>query len=107
MKITKGKSIVADNVVVYYSVFTKAIGLMFSKPKNLLFVFEKEDIIPLHTFFVFYPIDVVYLDKNKKVVEKAHMKPFTYYKPKNKSKYVVEFGKGLKQNLSIGNKLTF
>ena len=107
MKITKGNSIVANDVNIYSSVFTKAIGMMFSQPKNLLFVFEKEDIIPLHTFFVFFPIDIVYLDKNKKVVEKTCMKPFAYYKPKNKAKYVIEFGKSIKQNIRISDKLSF
>ena len=38
-------------------------------------------------FFVFFPIDVLFLDKNKKVVElKENFKPFSIYFPKNKAK---------------------
>ena len=36
--------------------FSKTIGLMFSKKKNLLFEFDKEQRIPLHNLFVFYTI---------------------------------------------------
>lgn len=80
------------------SAWGKARGLMFSKKKNLMFVFNKETIIPLHNFFVFFPIDVLFLDKNKKIVEiKKNFKPFSYYKPKNKAKYVVEIAKNKKE----------
>ena len=42
-------------------------------------------------FFVFYKIDVLYLDENKKVIEiKKNFKPFSSYTPKNKAKYVIE-----------------
>lgn len=68
---------------------------MFSKQKNLIFPFNKEKIIPLHMWFVFYPIDVIYLDKNKKIVEiKENFKPFSYFSPKNKAKYVIELKNG-------------
>lgn len=73
------------------SIWAKARGLMFSKKKNLIFVFDDEKRRSLHMFFVFFPIDVLFLDKNKKIVEiKRDFKPFSFYKPKNKSKYVIE-----------------
>ena len=71
--------------------FSKVRGLMFSRKKNLMFVFEKEKLIPLHMWFVFFPIDVLFLDKGKKIVEiKRNLRPFSLYWPKNKAKYVVE-----------------
>ena len=71
--------------------WSRARGLMFSKKRNLMFVFDKEKRIPLHMFFVFFPIDVLFLDKNKRIVEiKKNFKPFTFYKSKEKAKYVVE-----------------
>ena len=68
---------------------------MFSvKPKTLIFIFNKEKIIPLHMFFVLYPIDVLFLDKNRIVVEKKeNFKPFTFYTPKKKAMYVIELPK--------------
>jgi len=85
------------------SVFSKALGLMFhTKPKSLIFQFNKEQLIPLHMCFVFFPIDVVFLNSNKKVVEiKENFKPWTYYSPKNKAKYVIELPKDTIKNSRI------
>lgn len=72
------------------SVWSKARGLMFSRKKNLVFVFSKEQRVWLHSFFVFFPIDVYFLDENKKIIEKTRLKPFCFYRAKEKAKYVVE-----------------
>ena len=73
------------------SILSKTIGLMFSRKKNLLFVLGKEQRIPLHNFFVFYPINLVFLDKNKKIIEiKKNFKPFTFYTSKKKASYLLE-----------------
>ncbi|MBI2135921.1 DUF192 domain-containing protein [Candidatus Woesearchaeota archaeon] len=77
---------------------SKSIGLMFSRRNNnkaLVMEFNKEQKVPLHMFFVFYPIDILYInvgdDGNKKIIEiKENFMPFTFYFPKNKAKYVVE-----------------
>jgi hypothetical protein len=67
------------------SIFSKARGLMFTCPiKNfgLVFFFGKETIVSLHMFFVFYSIDVLFLDKKGKIVDmKEKFKPFTVYIP--------------------------
>ena len=68
-------------------------GLMFSKPKNLIFVLNRETRFGaiVHMFFVFYSIDIYWLDKNKKVIDKRiNFKPFRIAVPKSKAKYVVE-----------------
>ena len=42
-------------------------------------------------FFVFFPIDILFLDKNKKIIEiKKNFRPFSFYKSREKAKYVVE-----------------
>lgn len=42
-------------------------------------------------FLVFYPIDVLILDKDKIIVEiKRNFKPFTFWNAQKKGKYVVE-----------------
>ncbi len=88
--------VIAQDCKVLYSVLSKAIGLMFSfKPRPLVFVFDKEQHIHLHMFFVFFPIDVLFLDKDKKVVEiKENFLPFTVYNPRNKALYVIELPMG-------------
>ena len=69
---------------------SKAVGLMFSGRKRIVMVFKKEKIVPLHTVFVFFPIQVEFLDARKKIVEKTVMKPFSFYSSKKKARFVVE-----------------
>ncbi len=76
------------------SFLSQARGLMLRSKKNLIMEFPEERYISLHNFFVFYPIDVYVLDKNKKVVEeKKNFKPFTLWTSSVKGKYVIEIGK--------------
>ncbi len=95
------------------SVNAKAIGLMFSrkiKDKGLVFVFDDEAKRDLHMFFVFYPIDVLFLDKRKKVAElKENFRPFTLYIARKKAQYVIELPAGTirKSKTTLGNKITF
>ena len=73
------------------SSWEKARGLMFYKKRNLIFIFDKVERISLHMWFVFFPIDVLFLDSDKKIVEiKKDFKPFTFYRSKTPAKYVVE-----------------
>jgi hypothetical protein len=85
---------------------SKCMGLMFSKKKTIVLEFKKEKIIPLHMLFVFFPIDVLFLDKNRKIVEiKRNFRPFTSYTPKNKAKYAVEIPH--RTGFRIGGIVTF
>lgn len=92
--------------------FSRSIGLMFSKKedKALVFEFPYERKVSLHMFFVFYPIDVVFLDGERKVVEvKENFKPFAVYNPKRNAKYVIEMPAGSvkKFNVKINDKVEF
>lgn len=104
------KTLLARNAKICKGIFSKSIGLMFSRKKTLIFIFKKEKIVPLHMLFVFYPIDVLFLNKSKVVVEKKkNFMPFTFYTPKNKAKYVVELPiKTIKKTKTmLGNKIEF
>ena len=82
------------------SFWKKFKGLMFSKPRNLVFVLDRETKYGaiVHMFFVFYAIDIYWLDKDKKIVDKRiNLKPFRIAIPKEKSKYIVE----LKRNYDL------
>lgn len=73
---------------------SKSRGLMFSRPKNIALEFKKPKRIGLHTFFVFYPIDVLFLDETKRVVEiKKDFRPFRFYSSIAKAKYAIELGR--------------
>jgi len=88
------------------SVFSQAIGLMFSKRKNLVMVFSEERKIKLHNWFVFYGIDVLVLDSSRRIVEiKNNFKPFRFWSSIRKGKYVVELG--VKGEYGVGDELEF
>ena len=84
---------------------------MFSrKNKTLIFIFNKEKIISLHMFFVFYPIDVLFLNKKKQVVEiKENFKPFRIMIPKKPAKYIIELPNNTikKSKTKLGDTLSF
>jgi len=105
------KTIISKKYCLCKSNASKARGLMFRiKPKPLIFVFEKEKIVSLHMMFVFFPIDVVYLNKNKKVVEiKSNFRPFRLYSPKKNAMYVIELPENTikKSRTSIGDSISF
>ena len=75
-----------------------------------VFVLRKEQRYPLHMWFVFFPIDVLYLDSDKYIVEiKEYFKPFSLYFPKQKARYVIELPEGTisTKNLRIGDRIEF
>ena len=88
------------------NLFSRLRGLMFSFPKNdgLLFKFNKEVFVSLHMFFVFFPIDIVYINKNKIVIKiKKRVLPFVPFIAPVKCKYILEL-KNCK-NIKIGDKV--
>ena len=104
--------IIWHNAKLCDDVFSKLVGLMFLKNKKiaLIFKFNKEKSIALHMFFVFHPIGVLFLDKNKIVVDKKeNFMPFTFYKSRKKAMYAVElpFGVIKKTKTIIGDKIRF
>ncbi len=84
---------------------------MFSKPdKGLVFMFKKEKIVNLHMFFILHPIDVLWLDKNKKVVKiKENFKPFRIVFSDKPAKYIIELPAGIitKTKTDIGDTISF
>lgn len=85
--------------------FEKMNGLMFSGKKNILFMLEREKIFGIHSFFVFFPFDAVYLDSKKKVVDVVRqIAPFTHYlENKTPAKYLLELTE--KNNVKVGDVL--
>lgn len=102
--ITKKRIIIKKSMFID-DIFRKFIGLMFLKKRNdaLIFKFEKEKLISLHMLFVFYPIDALFLDKNKIVVDKKeNFRPFAFYKSRKKAMYAIELPNGTIRRSSTG-----
>ena len=106
------KTAISRNAGILDGVFSQAMGLMFSRNKNntLIFSFKDERIISLHMLFVFYPIDVLFLDKNRIVADKKeNFRPFSFYKSKKMAMYAVEMPNGTikKTKTGLGDKISF
>ena len=104
--IKANKKIIAESYSLCNSLFSKFFGLMFSSKKNLIFVFGKEKRVSLHMFFVFFPIWVVYLNKDKEVIFTKKLYPFiSITNPKVKPKYILELVKNPK--IKKGDKISW
>lgn len=104
---------VAKNIIFCNSILSKAMGLRFKilkKNEAYIFTFKNPVVAMMDMFFVFYPIDVLFLDSDKKIIEiKKKFLPFSFYESKNKINYTVELSKGSieKFKIKIGNVLSF
>ena len=98
--------ILAHDLKICDSILGKAIGLMFSRKKKdfgMVFEFSSEKLVSLHNFFVFYPIDLLFLNSRWEVVElKERFLPFTIYIPKNRSRYIIELPAGTIKQTGTG-----
>ncbi|MBI2581180.1 DUF192 domain-containing protein [Candidatus Woesearchaeota archaeon] len=105
-------TIIASRSKIADSALGRAVGLMFSKPTQAAMVlkFAKETPISLHTFFVFFPIDIILADSALRVVGIVKgMPPFSTYSADQKAKFVVEVPSGTraKSKTRVGDRLTF
>ena len=114
MKIYSKKKVVIDNVRICQGLHS-FIGLRFRKElkENEAVLIERnnESILDatIDMIFVFYKIDVLWLDKNKKIVDiRKNVRPFSLFSAPNKpAKYIVELRKGVSSKFKIGQKLEF
>ncbi|MBT3941057.1 hypothetical protein HOD83_01410 [Candidatus Woesearchaeota archaeon] len=110
---TKSK-VLAKDVIICDNVWLSMRGLMFRKElqkgQALLIDLHKDRSAGIHMFFVNFPIDVIWLNSEKLVVESIEdVKPFTLKDPKKFARYILELPKGtLKQKpVSFGDRFTF
>src|SRR3989338_2984725 len=91
------KTLIASSSRVADSVFGRAIGLMFSRPTKtaMILEFSRDSPISLHTFFVFFPIDIILVDSRMRVVEMhVRMRPFTTFVARKVARLVIELPAG-------------
>ncbi|WP_406670836.1 DUF192 domain-containing protein [Methanolobus sp. ZRKC4] len=105
---------VATHVEFACSTFKQALGLMFRKdiPENyaLVFVMKKCRKVSLHMLFVNYPIDAIFLDEQKRVIQTSSLQAWIgICSCKEKVKYIIEtsHGKSDKIGITAGDKIYF
>jgi len=96
------------------SFFSRLLGLMFKVKLERGLILE----IPsgrgrrgsgIHMFFMRIPLDVIFLDEGKNVVDMVNLKPWQTYTPKKAARYVVELEEGAfkSSGVEIGDVLDF
>ena len=105
---------IAGRVVRCDTFWKRGRGLMFRRgigeDEVYLFVEGRESVAQtaIHMLFVFFPIAVVWLDRERRVVDKALAKPFRpYYAPSGPAQYFLEGQPSLLDRVSVGDALDF
>jgi len=92
------------------SIIGQAIGFMLHLPtkKAKIFAFPKERLTQIHMLFVFFPLIVVWLNKNKRITHLKVMHPFISFSG-HKAKYILEvpYSPEIQRKLKIGQKLSW
>ncbi|MDX9833424.1 MAG: DUF192 domain-containing protein, partial [Anaerolineae bacterium] len=106
----------ASSVVRCDSFWKRWRGLMFRSRRALageqvyLFVEGCESVAraTIHMLFVFFPIAVLWLDGERRVVDRVLARPFRpYYAPRRPAQYYVEGHPSLLERVRVGDRLEF
>ncbi len=104
---------IAKNIEFCRTLPGQVLGLMFRKqiPEDfaMIFVLEKPSSIGIHMLFMRFPIDVIFLNKEKRIAGLAQLKPWTGHKAMKDIKYIIETNPGTigKYEISIGGQMDF
>jgi len=91
----------ADNFI------KRAFGLIFKDinyDEGLIFYYNKRK-LHIHTFFMLYPIDVVFLYNDVVVDVVYNLKPWSTYKSKEYSNKMIEIKSSGNLKVNIGDKI--
>lgn len=104
--------ILAEKVEVMDSFWTRFRGLMcrrkFKKGEALFFKFPKPRKFRIHTFLVFFSIDLIYLGEDMEVLEtKEGLSPWSAYSPDVEASYLIELPEGVikEKDVKVGDEL--
>jgi hypothetical protein len=113
IRLAKDKSFICAAEVAE-SFWRRALGLMFrkelKKDRGLLIRFSPTlKSRTIHTFFMRFPIDLIFIDDENVVVELTELKPWRVYNPKTSGSSVLEVSAGIisEKGIKVGDKLDF
>lgn len=96
------------------SFISRFLGLMFKKDLERGLILKLPSSrsrrgSAIHMFFMRFPLDIIFADADKKIVDMVSIEPWKTYTPKAPAKYVIEMKKGTinKFDLEIGDELDF
>jgi len=102
----------ASRVCTCDTFWSRLRGLMFRRALDpgqaYVFCYGRESVadMTIHMFFVTFAISVLWLDADKRVVDKALARPFRpYYAPQSPAQYLIEGAPDLLDRVRIGDEL--
>ncbi len=104
---------IARTVEFSRTMLSQAFGLMFRKnipsDYSMIFILEKPSSVSIHMLFVFFPIDIIFLNEEKRIIGHSRLKPWLGFKTMKNVRYVIEMKAGTieKFNLSAGGQMEF
>ena len=112
--INKTKNTVLGESEIADTFFSRLRGTMFKKELERGLILKLPSArsrsgSAIHMFFVRFPLDIIFADSNKRVVDVVTVDPWKTYTPKKPAKYVIEMKKGTikASNTEIGDELDF
>ncbi len=112
--LNKSKGINLGKLDLADSFLSRFMGLMFRKDPEKGLILKLPSTrsrrgSSIHMFFMRFPLDIIFLDADKKIVDMVSIKPWKTYTPKAPSKYVIELEEGsvIKYKLEIGDEMDF
>lgn len=105
---------IASEVTYCNTFLRRGLGLMcrrsLSKDQAFIFVERRESVTAtaITMIFVFFPIAVIWLDNDHRVVDKTLARPWRLiYAPERPARYYIEAHPSALDKVKIGDKLTF
>ncbi len=104
---------IATHIECVTTMFRMMRGLMFRRkvPDDyaMVFVFPKPRNGSIHTLFMRFPIDVIFLNNDKIIIDIARLNPWTGYKHVRNVSYIIEMNAGVsdRYELATGTRLIF
>ncbi len=81
-------------------------GLMFSRRRTVLLVFDRDGRHAIHMLFVFFSIAVVWLDAEGRVVEAHKAAPFSpLHRPREKAGRILEIPARADPGIEVGDRI--
>lgn len=91
---------------------SRALGLMFKKElaegEGLLIEFSPHfSSRSIHSFLMRFPIDLVFISRDKRAVDLKTLEPWHVYNPSKECRWVLEVSKGAAKAVEIGDVIEF
>ncbi len=104
--------IISESCKIARSFLSRFRGLMLSEPGDMVLISPREDVksSAIHTLFMRFPIDVIWMNSERVVVDiKKGIKPnsLKIFKPQKPAKFVIELRVGKLGTTEAGDEVEF